>query len=161
MSGRLSGQDESLRRWLPPVIAFVAVFAVTAGTSGGDPGREIASGAAADRATRTPPATELRSVEPLPDLRRRHRRPRMRAAAVRVAAPPATAPSRPPAAPTPPPAVSPPAAPTEADAPPPPVPAAPPPAPAAPPRAAPQTSVPAPAAPTPTFDSSGSFDSSG
>ena len=96
MSDRLSRGEEALRRWLLPVSAFVVAFAVTAGTSGGVPGRVVASGSAAeaDPATRMPPATALRGVEPLPDLRRQHRRPRMRAAAVRVADPPATASSR-------------------------------------------------------------------
>ena len=53
MSDRLSRWNEPLRRWLPPVVAFVVAFAVTAGTSGGDPGRVIARGSAADPATRT------------------------------------------------------------------------------------------------------------
>ena len=165
MSDWLSRRDGALRRLLPPVVAFMVAFVVSAGASGGSSARVTASGAAADPVIRAP--TALRSVEPLPDLRRPRAelRLRERTGAVRMASPqpsePASRPvaiASPPAAPEPtaspgPPAASPPApaVPPAAEAPPP----------ARPPRAAPETADPAPVPPTPTFDSSGSFDSSG
>src|SRR5215210_3199742 len=80
-----------LSRWLPPLVAFGAAFAVSAATSGGDPARVTASGAAAQPVTHAPVAAELRSVEPLPDLHRRPPsppRPSERAAPARVTRPP-------------------------------------------------------------------------
>lgn len=160
MSDWLSWRDEAVRRLLPPVVTFMAAFAVSAGASGGSSGRVIASGAVAEPVIRTPAA--LRGVEPLPDLRRRHRRPRAephppeRTEAVRVASPQQTEPTERTVATATPPAAPPAAASPPASAVPPP---AEPPPPAHPPRTAPET--PAPVPPTPTFDSSGSFDSSG
>jgi hypothetical protein len=165
MSDWLSRRDGAVRRLLPPVVAFMAAFAVSAGVSGGSSGRETASGAAADPVIRTP--TALRSVEPLPHLRRppADLHPRKRTEAARTASPqpsePATravAIASPPAAPQATASPDPPAASPPASAVPPP---AEPPPPARTPRAAPETADPAPVPPTPTFDSSGSFDSSG
>jgi hypothetical protein len=151
-----------LSRWLPPLVAFGAAFAVSAATSGGDPARVIASGAAAQPVTRTPVATELRSVAPLPDLHRRP--PAAPRPSKRAAAAPVTTPAERTVATSPAPAVpqatapqSPAAAPRPAATP---LPVATPP-PAARPGPAPQAPGAAPDPPPPTFDTSGNFDSSG